>query len=66
MDTARFLYKLACNKYIGNNDVNDDRKLLRDVFFDNEKYSVTNWKMEHSDSDIATANCYYTGVSEDT
>ena len=64
MDTARFLYKLACNKYIGNNDVNDDRKLLRDVFFDNEKYSVTNWKMEHSDSEIATANCYYKVVSE--
>ena len=64
MDTASFLYKLACNKYIGNNDVNDDRKLLRDVFFDNEKYSVTNWKMEHSDSEIATANCYYKVVSE--
>ena len=64
MDTASFLYKLACNKYIGNNDVNDDSKLLRDVFFDNEKYSVTNWKMEHSDSEIATANCYYKVVSE--
>lgn len=64
MDTANFLYKLACNKYIGSNDVTDNRKLLRDVFFDNEKYAVTNWKMEHKDSEIANANCYYKVVSE--
>lgn len=64
MDTANFLYKLACNKYIGNNDVTDNRKLLRDVFFEDEKYSVTNWKMEHADTEIANANCYYKVVSE--
>ncbi|MBE5944401.1 MAG: hypothetical protein E7258_05730 [Lachnospiraceae bacterium] len=33
-DTAYFLFKLACNKYIGGN-VDEDRKLLRDVFFEN-------------------------------
>ncbi len=64
MDTANFLYKLACNKYIGSNDVTDNRKLLRDVFFEDEKYIVTNWKMEHPDSEIANANCYYKVVSE--
>lgn len=31
-DTASFLYRLASNKFIGNNDVENDRKLLRDVF----------------------------------
>jgi hypothetical protein len=64
MDTANFLYKLACNKYIGNNDVQDNRKLLRDVFFENDNYAVTNWKMEHKDTAIANANCYYKVVSE--
>lgn len=64
MDTANFLYKLACNKYIGSNDVTDNRRLLRDVFFEDEKYQITNWKMEHSDDEIADANCYYKVVSE--
>jgi hypothetical protein len=64
MDTANFLYKLASNKYIGNNDVQDNRKLLRDVFFENDNYAVTNWKMEHKDTAIANANCYYKVVSE--
>ena len=41
-DTASFLYRLASNKFIGNNDVENDRKLLRDVFFENEGYSITN------------------------
>ncbi len=35
-DTAYFLYKLACNKYIGAKDENGERKLLRDVFFSPE------------------------------
>lgn len=64
MDTANFLYKLACNKYIGNNDVQDNRKLLRDVFFENENYAITNWKMEHDNELIKEANCYYKVVSE--
>ncbi len=64
MDTAKFLYKLSCNKYIGNSEMSEDKKLLRDVFFENEKYSVTNWKMEHAGTDIANANCYYKVVSE--
>lgn len=63
-DTASFLYRLASNKFIGNNDVDNDRKLLRDVFFENEGYSITNWKMEHSDESIKNANCYYKVVSE--
>lgn len=63
-DTASFLYRLASNKYIGNNDVDNNRKLLRDVFFENEDYAITNWKMEHDDSSIKTSNCYYKVVSE--
>ena len=63
-DTASFLYRLASNKFIGNNDVENDRKLLRDVFFENEGYSITNWKMEHSDENIKKSNCYYKVVSE--
>lgn len=63
-DTANFLYKLASNKYIGNNDIQDDRKLLRDVFFENENYAITNWKMEHSDPAVRDSNCYYKVVSE--
>lgn len=63
-DTANFLYRLASNKFIGNNDVDGDRKLLRDVFFENDGHAVTNWKMEQSDEDIKKANCYYKVVSE--
>lgn len=63
-DTANFLYKLASNKYIGNNDVQDNRRLLRDVFFENEGYAVTNWKMEQDDEVIKESNCYYKVVSE--
>ena len=63
-DTASFLYRLASNKYIGNNDVDNDRKLLRDVFFENEGYAITNWRMEQNDEDIKKANCYYKVVSE--
>ena len=63
-DTASFLYRLASNKFIGNNDVENDRKLLRDVFFENEGYSITNWKMEQSDENIKKSNCYYKVVSE--
>ncbi|MGN0394721.1 MAG: tubulin-like doman-containing protein [Coprococcus sp.] len=63
-DTANFLYKLASNKYIGNSDVLDNRKLLRDVFFDNENYAITSWKMEHTDDAIKNSNCYYKVVSE--
>ncbi len=63
-DIANFLYKLASNKYIGNNDVQDNRKLLRDVFFENENYAITNWKMEHTDEEIKDSNCYYKVVSE--
>ena len=63
-DTASFLYRLASNKFIGNNDVDNDRKLLRDVFFENENHSITSWKMDHSDSCIKSANCYYKVVSE--
>ena len=32
-DTAYFLFKLACNKFIGD-EKSEDRKLLRDVFFE--------------------------------
>lgn len=32
-DTAYFLFKLACNKYIGAKDDQGERKLLRDVIF---------------------------------
>ncbi len=63
-DTANFLYKLASNKYIGNSDVMHNRKLLRDVFFENESYAITNWKMEHTDENIKNANCYYKVVRE--
>lgn len=63
-DTANFLYRISCNKFIGNNDVGGDRKLLRDVFFENEGYAITNWKMEHKDESIKSANCYYKVVSE--
>ena len=36
-DTAYFLFKLACNKYIGGKAKDDtERRLLRDVFFDSE------------------------------
>lgn len=63
-DVASFLYRLASNKFIGNNDVDNDRKLLRDVFFENEGYAITNWKMEHCDDSIRNANCYYKVVSE--
>lgn len=35
-DTAYFLFKLACNKYIGTKDEAGNRKLLRDVFFSPE------------------------------
>lgn len=43
-DTAYFLFKLATNKYIGGGK-EDDRKLLRDVFFDMDNkgfYKVIN------------------------
>lgn len=62
-DTAKFLYKLSCNKYIGNNDVDTSRKLIRDVFFDNTDKEVTSWKMEADDT-IKNSNCYYKIVSE--
>lgn len=41
-DTAYFLFKLATNKYIG--DKEEERKLLRDVFFEKDKgfYKVIN------------------------
>lgn len=64
MDTANFLYRLSCNKYIGSNAVQDNRKLLRDVFFEGDGYAITNWKMEHPDTMISNANCYYKVVSE--
>lgn len=63
-DVANFLYRLASNKYVGNNDVDNDRKLLRDMFFENEGYSITSWKMEHDDDLIKNSNCYYKVVSE--
>ena len=63
-DVASFLYRLASNKYVGNNDVDNDRKLLRDMFFENEGYSITSWKMEHDDDLIKNSNCYYKVVSE--
>lgn len=63
-DVANFLYRLASNKYVGNNDVDNDRKLLRDMFFENEGYSITSWKMEHDDELIKNSNCYYKVVSE--
>ncbi|MBQ8412164.1 MAG: hypothetical protein IJX12_00875 [Lachnospiraceae bacterium] len=42
-DTAYFLFKLATNKYIGGKE-EEGRKLLRDVFFENDKgfYKVIN------------------------
>lgn len=63
-DTANFLYKLASNKYVGNTDIQDNKKLLRDVFFENENYAITNWKMEQNDPLISDSNCYYKVVSE--
>ena len=63
-DVASFLYRLASNKYVGNNEVDNDRKLLRDMFFENEGYSITSWKMEHDDELIKNSNCYYKVVSE--
>lgn len=63
-DVANFLYRLASNKYVGNNDVDNDRKLLRDMFFENEGHSITSWKMEHDDDLIKNSNCYYKVVSE--
>ncbi len=36
-DVAGFLCKLASNKYIGANDESGERKLLRDVFLENDK-----------------------------
>ena len=63
-DVANFLYRLASNKYVGNNEVDNDRKLLRDMFFENEGYSITSWKMEHDDDLIKNSNCYYKVVSE--
>lgn len=36
-DAAYFLYKLACNKYIGSEQQDGNRKLLRDVFFEKNK-----------------------------
>ncbi len=63
-DVANFLYRLASNKYVGNNDVDNDRKLLRDMFFENEGYSITSWKMEQDDDLIKNSNCYYKVVSE--
>ena len=63
-DVANFLYRLASNKYVGNNEVDNDRKLLRDMFFENEGYSITSWKMEHDDELIKNSNCYYKVVSE--
>lgn len=63
-DVANFLYRLASNKYVGNNEVDNDRKLLRDMFFENEGYSITSWKMEHDDDLIKKSNCYYKVVSE--
>jgi hypothetical protein len=63
-ETASFLYRLASNKFIGNADVEDNRKLLRDVFFENEGYSITNWKMEQTDDIFKKSNCYYKVVSE--
>lgn len=63
-DVANFLYRLASNKYVGNNDGDNDRKLLRDMFFENEGYSITSWKMEHDDDLIKNSNCYYKVVSE--
>ncbi len=43
-DTAYFLFKLACNKYIGGKE-DEERKLLRDAFFENTNnglYKVIN------------------------
>lgn len=62
-NTANFLYKLSCNKYIGNNDVDTSKKLLRDVFFDSSDKEVTSWKMD-ADEVIKSSNCYYKVVSE--
>lgn len=36
-DVANFLYKLASNKYIGNGQDDESRKLLRDVFLEKDK-----------------------------
>ncbi|MDE6026026.1 MAG: tubulin-like doman-containing protein [Lachnospiraceae bacterium] len=36
-DVANFLCKLASNKYIGTNDASGERKLLRDVFLENDQ-----------------------------
>lgn len=63
-DTANFLYRLSSNKFIGNNDVDGDRRLLRDVFFEDDDHAVTGWKLEHDDEDIRKSNCYYKVVSE--
>ncbi|MGN0435546.1 MAG: tubulin-like doman-containing protein, partial [Wujia sp.] len=44
-DTAYFLFKLACNKYIGIQDDNGKAKLLRDVFFESTEkggYKIVN------------------------
>lgn len=35
-DTAYFLFKLACNKFIGGKEDDSGRRLLRDVFFDSD------------------------------
>ena len=62
-NTAKFLYKLSCNKYIGNNDVETSKKLLRDVFFDSPDKEITSWKM-NADESLKSGNCYYKVVSE--
>ncbi len=64
-DTAKYLYKLASNKYIGTPDKYGERRLLRDVFFDNEIKTISTWKINNADkADIAGGNCFYKVPSE--